>query len=168
MPKLPPIYIMMQIDKGARPEVAAWWFDHARAHGLDFDIIGLSYYFLWHHATLDELERLSCLSAAFPDKGIMLAETSYPHRNAEGIVMEPPPGQPLFTATGQAEYLAATLRAMRALRNGCGVCWWGAFFLNDAFDRCEDLFQAQALFDARGSALPALSMFRAPQMGGAE
>jgi len=167
-PNSPPIYIMMQIDKGARPEVAAWWFDHARAHGLDFDIIGLSYYFLWHHATLDELERLSCLSAAFPDKGIMLAETSYPHRNAEGIVMEPPPGQPLFTATGQAEYLAATLRSMRALRNGCGVCWWGAFFLNDAFDRCEDLFQAQALFDARGSALPALSMFRAPQMGGAE
>lgn len=163
-----PVRIMIQIDKGARPEVAAWWFDHARAHGLDFDIIGLSFYFLWHHATIDELARLSCLSAAFPDKGIMLAETSYPHRQAEGIVMEPPPDQPPFTTSGQAEYLAATLRAIRALPNGCGMCWWGAFFLNDTFDRCEDLFQAQALFDARGVAVPALAVFRPAWIGEAK
>jgi arabinogalactan endo-1,4-beta-galactosidase len=157
--------IMLQIDKGAFPEAAAWWFDKARAYGIDFDIIGLSYYFLWHHATLAELARLSCLSAAFPDKGIMLAETSYPYRWAEGITMAPPPENPPFTPAGQAEYLMAVLAAMRELPNGCGLSWWGAFFLNDVFDPCEDLFAAQALFDADGRALPALAAFRAVREG---
>jgi arabinogalactan endo-1,4-beta-galactosidase len=155
-----PPKIMLQIDKGAFPEIAAWWFDKARAHGIDFDIIGLSCYFLWHHATLPELARLSCLSAAFPDKEIMLAETAYPHRGADGITMAPPPENPSFTPDGQAEYLAAALAAMRELPTGCGLCWWGAFFLNDRFDRCKDQFLAQALFDADGVALPALAAFR--------
>ncbi len=158
--------VMLQIDKGAQPEVAAWWFDKARAHGLDFDMIGLSYYFLWHHATVDELSRMACLSAAFPDKEIMLAETAYPYRWAEGITMEPPASNPPFTFDGQAEYLAEVLRAMRALPNGVGLCWWGAFFLNASYDPCKDLFRAQALFDARGVAVPALSAFRSECAGG--
>jgi arabinogalactan endo-1,4-beta-galactosidase len=152
--------IMLQIDKGAWPEVAAWWFDKARAHGIEFDMIGLSFYYLWHCATLDELARLSCLSATFPDKGIMLAETSYPYRRAAGIVMKSSPNDPPFTRMGQATYLAEVLKAIRKLRNGSGVCWWGAFFLNDRYGPCEDLFRAQALFDARGVAVPALSAFR--------
>jgi arabinogalactan endo-1,4-beta-galactosidase len=153
--------IMLQIDKGAWPEVAAWWFDKARAHGIDFDIMGLSYYFLWHYATLDELARLACLSATFPDKGLMLAETAYPYRRAAGIAMDPPPNSPPFTRRGQATYLTEALKAIRILPNGLGVCWWGAFFLNDRYDPCEDLFRAQALFDARGIAVPALAAFRA-------
>ena len=151
--------VMLQIDKGAFPEAAAWWFDKARAHGIDFDIIGLSYYFLWHHATVDELSRLSCLSSSFPDKDIMLAETSYPYREAEGITMVPPENNPPFTKQGQADYVRELLAAMRKLPNSCGICWWGAFFLNNKFDKCEDLFCAQALFDENGIALDALSAF---------
>lgn len=157
--------IMIQIDKGAFPEAAAWWFDKARAYGIDFDIIGLSYYFLWHRTTLAELKRLSCLSAVFPDKEIMLAETSYPYRWAEGITMAPPPENPPFTPNGQAQYLKAALAAMRDLPSGCGLSWWGAFFLNNKFDPCEDLFLAQALFGSDGKALPALAAFHSVLKG---
>jgi arabinogalactan endo-1,4-beta-galactosidase len=152
--------VMLQIDKGAFPEAAVWWFDKARAYGIDFDIIGLSYYFLWHHATVDELTRLSCLSITFPEKDIMLAETSYPYRDAEGIHMQPTDNNPPFTRQGQASYVHELLTAMRKMPNGCGICWWGAFFLNNTFDRCEDLFCAQALFDGNGAALEALSAFK--------
>ena len=153
--------IMLQIDKGAEPEIAIWWFDRARTYGLDFDIIGLSFYFLWHHATLNELEKLTSISTTFPDKEICIAETSYPYYPAEGITITPTDGNPPFSRQGQSDYVKGLLKFMRELPNGCGICWWGTFFLNDTFDRCEKLFQAQALFDGQGVALEALSEFNA-------
>lgn len=153
------IKIMLQIDKGAQPEVAVWWFDKARMYQIDYDIIGLSYYYLWHNASICELSRLSCLEITFPDKYIMIAETSYPYRHGEGINMAPLYDNPPYTRIGQREYIRAIRHSMKELSNGCGFCWWGAFFINDKYDHIEDLFRAQALFDEKGVALESINAF---------
>ncbi len=50
----PQIKVMMHLALGGQNEEAVFWFDNMIARGLDFDIIGLSYYPRWH-CTLDDL-----------------------------------------------------------------------------------------------------------------
>lgn len=154
------IKIMAQIDKGAEPEYALWWFDKAIINGLDFDIIGLSYYYLWHSGSLKELTRLSCLRITFPSKYIMIAETAYPYRYGDGITVKPLYDNPPYSILGQAEYIRTIRSIVKSIETGCGVCWWGTFFINDKHDHIEDLFKAQALFDKHGVALESLTEFK--------
>lgn len=153
------IKIMLQIDKGAEPEFAIWWFEKLRTYNIDYDIIGLSFYYLWHGATLPELKRLSSLEISFPDKYVMIAETSYPYYHAEGITVSPSYGEPMYSKDGQREYVHSVRLSINSIANGCGFCYWGGFFLNNRYDRVEELFQAQALFDNNGRALPVLEAF---------
>ena len=50
----PSIVIMMQLALGGQNEESVFWFDNMIARGVEFDIIGLSYYPKWH-CTLDDL-----------------------------------------------------------------------------------------------------------------
>ena len=152
--------IMLQIDKGAEPEYALWWYDKAVINKLDFDIIGLSYYYLWHSGVLGELTRLSCLRITFPDKYLMIAETAYPYRQGDGITMKPLYNNPPYSIQGQSDYIHSIRSIMKGIETGCGFCWWGAFFINDTYDHVEDLFKAQALFDDNGIALESLKAFK--------
>lgn len=154
------IKIMLHIDKGAKPEVALWWFDKARMYQIDYDIIGLSYYYLWHYTSIKELSRLSCLEITFPDKYIMMAETSYPYRQVDGISKTPLYDNPCYTLSGQYEYIRAIRNYMKGFSNGCGFCWWGAFFINDRYDCIRDVYLSQALFDEHGVALESINAFK--------
>ena len=50
----PSITVMMHVALGGQNEETVFWFDNMIARGVDFDIIGLSYYPRWH-CTLDDL-----------------------------------------------------------------------------------------------------------------
>lgn len=50
----PSTIIMMHLALGGQNEETVFWFDNMIARGVDFDIIGLSYYPRWH-CTLDDL-----------------------------------------------------------------------------------------------------------------
>ncbi len=50
----PAITIMMHLALGGQNEESVFWFDNMIARGVEFDIIGLSYYPRWH-CTLDDL-----------------------------------------------------------------------------------------------------------------
>lgn len=49
------IPVMMHLALGGQNEEAVFWFDNMIARGLDFEIMGLSYYPRWH-GTLDDLD----------------------------------------------------------------------------------------------------------------
>jgi len=152
---------MIQIDKGATPGVAAWWFDKIVGYKVDFDIIGLSFYYLWHEgANTKQLIKLKSLCAAFPDKMIMIAETSYPHELTKDMVKSPNQDEPNFSLQGQKKYLRDMRKVLADMPNTVGLCWWGAFFINDAIESCEELFRAQALFSRDKVQVPALSEFK--------
>ncbi len=51
----PEIKVMMHLALGGQNEEAVFWFDNMMARGVEFDIIGLSYYPRWH-CTLDDLD----------------------------------------------------------------------------------------------------------------
>ena len=52
----PEIIVMMHLALGGQNEESVFWFDNMIARGVQFDIIGLSYYPRWH-CTLDDLEK---------------------------------------------------------------------------------------------------------------
>jgi arabinogalactan endo-1,4-beta-galactosidase len=153
--------IMLHIHKGADSEAAITWFAKALEHGIDFDLIGLSFYSLWHAgATLANLRQLGSISRAFPEKEIILAETAHAYRPFlfDGHVHAN--GAPPYSREGQRDYLEGVLTILREHTNTTGLYWWGATFINDALEHCQDCFRAQALFDASGAAMPALEAFK--------
>ena len=52
----PDITVMMQLALGGQNEETVFWFDNMIARGVEFDMIGLSYYPIWH-CTIDDLNR---------------------------------------------------------------------------------------------------------------
>jgi arabinogalactan endo-1,4-beta-galactosidase len=148
------IDVMVHIDTGAYVAQADWWLRRALDHGITFDLIGLSFYPMWHNgATIRALEALGLLCVNFPGTGIVLAETAFPYRlPADGYMpydLEFP-----VTPSGQRDYLATAFQKLRRLPTGRGLFWWGGFFTEGA-----DCYRAHALLDDRGRPVPALAAF---------
>lgn len=146
---------------------ASWFFEQMQ--WVDYDIIGLSYYPIWHGKSLEALKHtMEELSTTY-DKEIVLAETAYPftldyHDYTHNVVGLPEhlilPDYPA-TPTGQSQYLEAIQTVCKGVSNGIGFCYWGADLV--AFDGTTSTegssWENQALFDFDHKALPALSQF---------
>lgn len=151
-------------------ENATWFFDFVR--DLDYDIIGLSYYPLWHGKSLDELKNRMVELAVRYRKQILIAETAYPftlewndwtHNIAgteEQLIL------PDFPATpeGQQKFVRAIREIVKGLpaQRGRGFCYWGAEWIAWKGPQATDgsPWENQALFDFQNKALPALKEFR--------
>jgi arabinogalactan endo-1,4-beta-galactosidase len=112
---------------------ASWFFNNIKTQGVNYDIIGLSYYYWWHNRTLAELQTdLNALATTF-DKDIFIAETAYPFstgyndftNNIYGS------GNPLLsgydaTPAGQLKYLKDLRAVIHNVTNnrGIGFCYW--------------------------------------------
>jgi len=65
----------------ADPKNVEWWFGNmiTNGHVTDFDIIGFSYYPLWHTTvTIDQLSGKIALFKSLYGKDVMILETAYP------------------------------------------------------------------------------------------
>src|SRR5665647_3018699 len=67
---------VLALDWGGDNPLYRWWFDAITAEGVDFDVIGLSYYPFWH-GTMGELAyNLNDISQRY-DKDVLIVETAY-------------------------------------------------------------------------------------------
>ncbi len=63
----------------AQPENAIYWFEGMAAAGLtDYDIAGISYYYLWSTVTLDSVSDYVADIRSMTGKDVMVVETAYP------------------------------------------------------------------------------------------
>ncbi|MCS6831970.1 MAG: arabinogalactan endo-1,4-beta-galactosidase [Flammeovirgaceae bacterium] len=137
---------------------------------LDYDVIGVSYYPLWHGKDLKELETsLNHLSITF-EKDILIAETAYPFtldwndwtHNVIGrqdqLIFPDYPATP----EGQKNFLQKIRDIVSTLPRGKGFAYWGgewvAFRGRHATNGSN--WENQALFDFNNKALPALEIFK--------
>lgn len=148
-------------------ETADYFF--ATVAGLDYDIIGLSYYPFWHGKDLNLLkENLNSLSTRH-NKPIFIAETSYPFTfgwndwtdNVIGLE-----NQILneFSATpqGQKEYLGKLIEIVKNTPKGIGFCYWGAEWISYQGKEAKNgsSWENQAFWDFNYRALPVLENYR--------
>lgn len=146
--------IVLHVDAGGDAERTAWFFRHVEAHGIPFDVIGISYYPWWHGEPAALEENLRKTAAEF-GRDILLVETAYPWRadDASGTMPWPP------TPDGQRAFLEDVIRIVRGSPHGLGVLWWGPETI-PAPGVTVWKGGAAALFDAEGCPLPALEAFR--------
>lgn len=116
----------------ADPKNVEWWFDNLTSKGnvSDFDIIGFSYYPLWHTTVpLGQIEETVRSFRSRYKKDVMILETAYPwttdaadeYNNAFSD-MTPLSGFP-FTHQGQYEFLVRLTQEVRR-GEGIGVIYW--------------------------------------------
>jgi len=88
----PGITVMMHVALGGQQEEALFWFDNIIARGVDFDVIGLSYYPRWH-GTLDDLNTTMIYLAERYQKDINVAEYSAFKQEINDLVFNLPVGR---------------------------------------------------------------------------
>lgn len=141
---------------------------YQRLSSLDYDVVGLSYYPMWHGKSLDSLGLAIRGLRQQTGKSVLVVETSYPfsmgwNDNTHNVVGNSNQLLAAFAATpaGQRAYLEAlshTLHSSGAL----GWCYWGAEWVSfgNAGGWQGSSWENQALWDFDRKLLPAAAAFR--------
>ncbi len=144
-----------------------WFFN--QVNQLDYDIIGLSYYPIWHGKSLNSLKtKMQYLSETY-NKKIVIAETAYPFtlnwndwtNNIVGLDEQLILPEYPATIEGQRQFIKKIKIITKEVENGIGFCYWGAELIawkgNQSLDASP--WENQALFDFDNIALPVLREF---------
>jgi arabinogalactan endo-1,4-beta-galactosidase len=136
---------------------------------VDYDIIGLSYYPMWHGKRIDSLAiNMNALGVQF-NKDIVIAETSYPftfgyNDFTNNIIGNASQILPEFSATsgGQLSFLLSLKATVRAVPKGNGLCYWGGDWVSMYGPTATNgsSYENQALWDFNNIAQPALRAFK--------
>ncbi|MGB0777928.1 MAG: glycoside hydrolase family 53 protein [Flavobacteriaceae bacterium] len=149
-------------------ENANWFFNQISE--VDYDIIGLSYYPLWHGKSLQALNNVMNELSQAQNKQIVIAETAYPFTlewndwtnniigSQEQIISPEYPATP----QGQRMFIKEIKAINESLDQGIGFCYWGGELI--AWKTTESTdgspWENQALFDFDNKALPVLIEFK--------
>ena len=147
---------------------ADWFFN--KMNVLDYDIIGLSYYPIYHGKSIENLSTiLQNLSNSY-DKQIVIAETAYPFtigynddtNNIVGLNEQLILPKYPATSAGQRNFIKDIKTIIKDLNNGIGFCYWGAELIAFKGNQSNtgSPWENQALFDFNNTALPVLREFR--------
>ncbi len=148
---------------------SSWFF--SQMTDLDYDIIGLSYYPIWHGKDLANLKNILQTLSQTHQKDILIAETAYPFtlewndwtNNIVGLNEQLILPKYPATPQGQKDFLADVKKiVVDEVEKGLGFCYWGAELIawkgNQATEASP--WENQALFDFNNRALPVLEVFK--------
>ena len=155
------VRIMLHYSQGGDAAGTQWFFDHIDAYGVQYDLIGLSYYSWWHGTLANLIGNLKATALRY-DRDILVVETSYPWRTGGWEAMATKRGAMTWPVSpdGQAAFLRdlADAVAQTPGSRGRGVIWWYPEAI-----QVPGLFVwgggSLALFDAGGNVLPSASAF---------
>lgn len=149
-------------------ENADWFFRQLST--IDYDIIGLSYYPVWHGKSLNNLRTTIQHLSESNNKQIIIAETAYPFtlewndwtHNIVGsddqLILPDYPA----TIQGQRRFIKDLKIIIQEVPEGIGFCYWGAELIAWKGNQSTDgsPWENQALFDFNNEALPVLREFQ--------
>ena len=142
--------IMIHIDKGGDQAATKWFFDNLLRQGVEFDVIGQSYYPWWHGSLLELRNNLAFMAETYR-KDIVLVEVAYNWRPSEYVGQPAPyPESP----DGQRQFLEDVHQAVLATPYGLGkgIMWWEPAVAAGAL-------RSRGMFDDAGNALPVANVF---------
>ena len=150
----PNAQIIIHTDRPIERSYNQYYYDKLVQAGVDFDIIGLSYYPFWH-GTLDNLAAVLTDVAETYGKKILLAETSYAYTEEDtdfyGNTLgagNAAPGYPI-TVQGQANLVRDVIdTVVNKTKNGIGVFYWEGTWISVGGSSYEE---NRALWEIYGS-----------------
>ncbi|MGD0653689.1 MAG: glycosyl hydrolase 53 family protein [Thermoguttaceae bacterium] len=141
--------IMIHIDQGGNKYRTKYFFDKLNSYGVEYDVIGQSYYPWWHGSLLDLRENMIFMAEEYK-KDIILVEAAYCWRPTEYKNKNAPFPE---SAQGQKEFLDEVNRIVMSTPNnrGIGIFWWEP--------AVEGGLRSRGFFDNDGNALPVITVF---------
>ena len=144
--------IMVHIDRGGDWGAVQWYYDNLATQGVEYDIIGLSYYPYWH-GSLDVAKTVLTNTANRYDKHVMVVETGYPFEGTwSGSWITHP-----ITPAGQRQFLIDLVTHVRNLPEGrgMGVVFWAPEWIWVTGQTSS--WGWKTLYDDNGGALPGIA-----------
>ena len=134
------------------------YYEKLAAFGVDYDIIGLSYYPMWHERLPILSETLRMLERVFPQKPVMIVETAFYYSHENDHWAKPSQYSEYYPISieGQRQFTAELVSELNRHRNVTGLFWW--FPEENGYKNTVTKgWLNRGLFDNRtGRALPAL------------
>jgi arabinogalactan endo-1,4-beta-galactosidase len=155
----PEAEIIIHTDRSADEPTARLFYTRLYDAGVDYDIIGLSYYPFWHGTLAGVAATLDMLRQRLPGKEVMFVEIAYPYRDwgypSDSGYEKAYPATP----EGQAAFVRSFLSFLLAYPQVRGALWWFAEETYSPHRRIHtDLHRG--LFDnSTGKALLVLDVF---------
>lgn len=179
--------IILHLDQGGQNSLYTWWFGSLLAcdPDLDYDVIGLSYYPIWH-GTMEGLQyNLNYLSTTY-NKEVCIVETAYAWTTADGdgvgnvfISGDEAVGGYPATVAGQFDFMNDLESIILNVPNGKGLgyFYWepewvpvsggtyataaGVAYKNDTVTP-SNTWDNMTLFDFNGNALSSIEVLNQP------
>lgn len=145
--------IIIHTERTSEENVQKFFYDKIKELGVEYDIIGLSYYPYFHGPISSLNSALTSLENNFPDKEIMIVETGYPYAwEVQGTNQKV---DYEYTLEGQNAFAQELVNTCLAHEKVTGIFWWWLEY--NAFGTSLSGWYNAPLFDSRtGNATPAL------------
>ena len=121
---LPDAKVIIHTERVAQPNILKAFYEKMDTYGVDYDIIGLSYY-SYYHGKLSALDTaITQLESSFPNKKIMLVEVGYYHDWQPNGVTYDLSGTYPISGEGQKAFTEALIETVNKHANVNGLFWW--------------------------------------------
>lgn len=122
----PKAKIIIHTEKAGSWDTTRNYYQQLRRHHIDYDIIGLSYYPMWH-GTIDNLgHNLDRMEWLFPEKEVMIVETAayYSHENDPWATADKYSEFYPISTEGQTQFTRELVSELCRHWNVKGLFWW--------------------------------------------
>lgn len=120
----PDAKIVLHTERVAQVDVLKNFYDKMQSLGIDYDIIGLSYY-PYFHGDMGVLDKaLSTLQTKYPEKEIMIVETGYAYKWAVPGTEHDFSGKWPYSDEGQDAFAKDLVATLEKYENVNGLFWW--------------------------------------------
>lgn len=153
--------IIIHTEKAGNWDITDSYYRHLRQYGVDYDIIGLSYYPMWHKSIPNLGVTLNRLQEMYPDKPVMIVETAAYYSHERDPWAKPGQYSEFYPISpeGQKQFTSELMEELKKHKNVTGVFWWYPEE-NGYQNSVTDGWLNRGLFDNKtGKALPALKAF---------
>ena len=157
----PKSQIIIHTEKAGDWDITRNYYQQLRRRQVEYDVIGLSYYPMWHKPIPNLGKTLDNLAMLFPEKLVMIVETAayYSHENdfwsKEDTYSEFYP----ISVEGQTQFTRELVDELKKHHNVTGLFWWFPEE-NACGNSVTKGWLNRGLFDNHsGKALPALREF---------
>ena len=174
--ELPGARVILHLDDAGNLDKYQGWFDQARAHGVEWDVIGASYYPFWTKRTVAQVVDFSRVVTARYDRDLMIMEAGFNFAPAlpggwpGQLANNGPYPDSMSSPAGQRDFIDQLFNGLKAAGRVLGVLYWDPVMIDcpgvgwalregDAKPGANVVANT-TLFDFRGHALPVLDVWR--------
>ena len=158
----PRAQLIVHTEKAGDWDKTKNYYQQMQRYQVDYDIIGLSYYPMWHERIPVLRQTLDSLAVLYPEKEVMIVETAAYYSHEKDIWVKPDQYAEFYPITpeGQWQFTKELMAELRRHRNVTGVFWWFPEE-NEGVTPVTNYWINRGLFDNHtGKALPAFYEFK--------